>query len=114
MDPSIFDNYHPQSFYCEMLRSAASRVVESGLCIGERRLTHNCGGVGSVGRQLAISKGDREPDPAVEQNGIRPAADDAFLLRTTTRSQAGTSGSNPASSSGDSLSLQVDSAACGE
>jgi hypothetical protein len=31
MDPSILDEYDPASFYCEMLRSAASRVVRERL-----------------------------------------------------------------------------------
>src|SRR5215470_6351521 len=31
MDPSILDDYDPQSFYCEMLRSAASRVIRERL-----------------------------------------------------------------------------------
>jgi hypothetical protein len=64
-----------------MLAAPRARSSESGLCIGERRLTHNCG-VGSVGRQFAIRKGDRETDPTVEQKmGFElfvPAADNAF------------------------------------
>src|SRR5262245_40031679 len=31
MGPSILDDYEPQGFYCEMLRSAASRVVRERL-----------------------------------------------------------------------------------
>jgi uncharacterized circularly permuted ATP-grasp superfamily protein len=31
MDPSILDDYDPQGFYCEMLRSAASQVVRERL-----------------------------------------------------------------------------------
>ena len=31
MDPSILDEYDPASFYCEMLRSAASRIVRERL-----------------------------------------------------------------------------------
>src|SRR6516165_5717299 len=31
MDPSVLDEYDPSSFYCEMLRSAASRVVRERL-----------------------------------------------------------------------------------
>ena len=31
MDPSILDDYDPESFYCEMLRGAASRVVRERL-----------------------------------------------------------------------------------
>jgi uncharacterized circularly permuted ATP-grasp superfamily protein len=37
MDPSILDGYDPQSFYCEMLRGSASRVIRerlSGFSIG--------------------------------------------------------------------------------
>ena len=36
MNPSVLDGYDPQGFYCEMLQSAASRVVRerlSGLSI---------------------------------------------------------------------------------
>ena len=31
VDPSILDDYDPQSVYCEMLRSAAKRVVREHL-----------------------------------------------------------------------------------
>ena len=31
MDPSILHDYDPQGFYCEMLRSAAKRVVREHL-----------------------------------------------------------------------------------